>query len=237
MAAVALAFVAGTLSVLSPCVLPLLPITVAAALQQHRHGPIALAAGLVVTSTATGLFFASLGFATGLDRDVARAGAAALMAVAGVVLLVPRLQAGFARVATPLASAAGAVTTRLPAGLGGQVLLGALLGFVWTPCTGPTLAAAITLATRSESLAHAGVVMLVFSVGAVVPVLLIAYGSRRMALGPRPAMARVAAVGKPLMGALLLMVGALTFTGRDKAIETWMVDHMPAWLLELTTKL
>jgi cytochrome c biogenesis protein CcdA len=237
MGAVALAFVAGTLSVLSPCVLPLLPITVAAALQQHRHGPIALTAGLVVTSTGTGLFFASLGFTTGLDRDVARAGAAVLMALAGAVLLVPRLQTAFARVAAPLASAAGGLATRLPPGLGGQVLLGALLGFVWTPCTGPTLAAAITLATRSESLARAGAVMFVFSVGAVVPVLVLAYGSRRMALGRHAAMARVAAVGKPLVGTLLLLVGALTFTGRDKAIETWMVNHMPAWLLELTTKL
>jgi cytochrome c biogenesis protein CcdA len=123
----------------------------------------------------------------------------------------------------------------LPAGLGGQVLLGALLGFVWTPCTGPTLAAAITLATRSENIAGAGLVMLTFSVGAAVPLLAVAYGSRHAVLARGAALARVATIGKPVMGTMLLLVGALALTGADKTIEAWMVDHMPPWLLELTT--
>jgi cytochrome c-type biogenesis protein len=237
MGAAVLSFLAGTLSVLSPCVLPLLPIIVAAALQEHRHGPLVLAGGLIVTSTVTGLFFASLGFTTGVDRDAARAGAAALMAIAGLILLVPQLQTAFARLASPLATAAEGLTTRLPAGLGGQLLLGALLGFVWTPCTGPTLAAAITLATRSESLVRAGTVMLVFSIGAVVPLLILAYVSRRAARGRRATLTRLAVIGKPVMGVMLLVVGALALTGADKRIEAWMVDHMPTWLLGLTTAL
>lgn len=237
MGAVLLSFVAGTLSVLSPCVLPLLPIVVASALQQHRHGPVALAVGFALSSAATGLFFASLGFAAGVDRDVTRAVAAALMAIAGVVLLVPRLQEVFARAATPLASGAGALTARLPAGLTGQLVLGALLGAVWTPCTGPTLGAAITLASRSESLARAGAVMLVFGIGAVVPVLLIAYGSRRALAGGGESLARLAAIGKPVMGVFLLLVGVLAVSGADKIVEAWMIDHMPAWLIDLTTSL
>ena len=182
MGAVALSFVAGTLSVLSPCVLPLLPIVVASALQRHRHGPLALAAGLVLSSTTTEIFFASLGFAVGVDRDVARAASGVVMAVVDVVLLAPPLQDVFARAATPLSNAAGALTTRVPPGLGGQFIVGALLGAIWTACTGPTLAAAVTLAARSENLAHAAAVMLTFSIGAVVPVLVIAYVSRQ-ALG------------------------------------------------------
>ncbi len=237
MAAVVVSFFAGTLSVLSPCVLPLLPVVVASALQRHRHGPLALAAGLVLASAATGLFFASLGFAVDVDRDVARALAAGAMAAAGVMLVVPRLQDLFGRLATPLASAAGALTTRLPAGLGGQFLLGVLLGAVWTPCTGPTLAAAITLAARSESLAHAGSVMLMFSIGAVVPVLVLAYGSRRALTWHPVSLATVAAVGKPVMGGLLVLVGVLAFTGTDKTIEAWMVARMPDWLVDLTTRL
>jgi len=231
-----LGFLAGTLSVLSPCVLPLLPIVVGAALQQHRHGPLALAAGLIVTATATGLFFAAAGFTSAIDRDVARAGAAALMALAGLVLLVPALEAALARAAAPLAGAAARLLGRVPAGLGGQALVGGLLGFVWTPCTGPTLGAAITLATRSESLAHAGLVMLAFSVGAVVPVLAIAYGSRRIATGGTTLM-RLAAVGKPVMGGLLLVVGALAVTGTDKRIEAWLLDHLPEWLIALTVSI
>lgn len=231
-----LAFVAGTLSVLSPCVLPLLPVVVGAALQQHRHGPLALGAGLVVSATATGLFFASLGFTLAVDRDRARLVAAALMALAGAILLVPALQRGLARVVAPLADAASGLATRVPAGLGGQAILGALLGFVWTPCTGPTLGAAITLASRSESLTQAGLVMLVFSVGAVVPVLVIAYGSRRALMGGAW-LARLAAIGKPVMGTLLLLVGALAVTGADKRIEAWLLDHMPEWVIALTVSI
>ena len=237
MGVVVLSFAAGTLSVLSPCVLPLLPIVIASALQSHRHGPLALAAGLVLSSAITGVAFASLGFTLGVDRDVARAVAALLMAVAGLVLLLPRLEAAFAAAAAPLARGADGLARRLPPGLGGQLLLGLLLGAVWTPCTGPTLAAAVSLAARSESLARAGVVMLVFGVGAVVPVLALAYGSRRALVGRRAWLGFVVTAGKPVMGGLLLLVGALTMTGSDKVIETWMVDHMPDWLVELTTRL
>ena len=205
--------------------------------RSHRRGPLALAAGLIVSSSVLGMFFAALGFSTAVDRDVARAIAAVLMAAAGIVLLVVPLQDAVARLAAPLATAAGALAARLPASLGSQVLLGLLLGVVWTPCTGPTLAAAISLATRSESLLHAGAVMMVFSVGAVVPVLAVAYGSRRAALARGGSLPRLAAVGKPAMGALLLLVGALALSGGDKVAETWMVDHMPAWLLALTTAL
>jgi cytochrome c-type biogenesis protein len=237
MGAVVVSFFAGTLSVLSPCVLPLLPLIVASALQRHRHGPLALATGLVLSASATGLFFASLGFTVGLDQDLGRRITAGAMAVVGVVLLVPPLQEAFARVASPVASSAGALTTKLPSGLGGQFLLGLLLGVVWTPCTGPTLAAAITLAAQSETIGRAGAVMLVFSIGAVVPVLALAYGSRR-ALGTHSAtLATVGRIGKPVMGATLLLVGVLAFTRTDKTIEAWMVARMPDWLVDLTTRL
>jgi cytochrome c biogenesis protein CcdA len=236
MGAFVLSFGAGGLSVLAPCVLPLLPIVVASARQAHAYGPLALAAGHAISSAATGVFFAAFALSTGLDRDVTRLVAAALMAVGGVILIVPRLQEGFARVSAPLSTGARSLTGRLPAGLGGQFLLGILLGAVWTPCTGPTLAAAIGLATRSESLLYAGAVMLVFGVGAVVPVLVVAYGSRRV-LGGGPALTRVVAVAKPAMGVVLLLVGVLALTGVDKVAETWLVDHMPPWLLALTTAL
>jgi cytochrome c-type biogenesis protein len=237
MGVVVLSFAAGGLSVLSPCVLPLLPIVVASALQAHRSGPLALAAGLIVSSTLTGLFFASLGFTLGLERDTARGLAAGLMAATGAVLLVPRLQELAGRVATPLAAGAASLVPGRPSGLHGQVVLGVLLGAIWTPCTGPTLAAAIALATRSESLTGAGLVMLVFSLGAVAPVLVLAYGSRHAALRRGVTVSGLAALGKPTLGVLLLLVGGLALTGVDKVIEAWMVDHMPAWLLDLTTAL
>src|SRR5213080_1775835 len=94
--ALALAFVAGVLSILSPCVLPILPIVLGAAASKHRWGPAALAAGLAVSFVAIGLFAATVGYSIGLDAGLFRNVAAALMIAAGVVLLVPRFQEGLA---------------------------------------------------------------------------------------------------------------------------------------------
>jgi cytochrome c biogenesis protein CcdA len=198
--------------------------------------PLALAAGLVLSAAATGVSFASLGFTVGLDQDLGRRIVAVAMTAIGVVLLVPRLQDAFTRAVSPLASSAGTLTTKLPPGLGGQFLVGLLLGVVWTPCTGPTLAAAIALAAQSETVVRASAVMLVFGVGAVVPVLALAYGSRRALATQSTALATIGRIGKPVMGAMLLLVGVLAFTRADK-IEAWMVARMPDWLIDLTPRL
>jgi cytochrome c biogenesis protein CcdA len=93
MVTLGLALFAGILSTLSPCVLPLLPLVLGAAVGEHRLGPAALAAGLALSFVLIGLFVALFGFAVGLDQAVFRAVAAVLLIVIGGVLMLPRLQA------------------------------------------------------------------------------------------------------------------------------------------------
>src|SRR6516165_7175965 len=129
MAGIGLALLAGLLSTLSPCVLPLVPIVVATALGEHRLGPVALAAGLAVSFVVIGLLVATVGFAAGLDQDVFRSGAAVLMIAVGATLLWPRMQAQLAAAASPIGHWASEQTGAIsPRGLSGQFLLGALLG-------------------------------------------------------------------------------------------------------------
>src|SRR5437016_5085907 len=97
-----LALIAGLLSTLSPCVLPLLPIVVGAAIGEHRLGPLALAAGMALAFVVIGLFVATIGFAAGLDQDVFRVVAAILMIAIGAVLLLPRMQERLATAAGPI---------------------------------------------------------------------------------------------------------------------------------------
>ncbi|MFZ5736711.1 MAG: cytochrome c biogenesis protein CcdA, partial [Pseudomonadota bacterium] len=106
MTAIALAFVAGLLSILSPCVLPLVPIVLGAAVAQHRHGPLALAAGLALSFTLIGLLVAVAGFSLGLDAGVFRAAAAVIMIALGAVLLVPAAQVRLAAAGSPLSGLA-----------------------------------------------------------------------------------------------------------------------------------
>src|SRR5271156_1235486 len=102
-----LGFVAGGLSVLSPCVLPLLPLVVGSAVSAHRYGVIALAAGLALSFAATGVFIAAFGFSLGLDGGVLRLLAGVMMGLFGVVLLSGRLQTHFAAALSGLEGSAG----------------------------------------------------------------------------------------------------------------------------------
>jgi len=237
-AGAAASYAAGVLSTLSPCVLPLLPVLLLSSLQQDRRGPLALAAGLAVSFTVLGLVLASFGFAIGLDSHVIRVAVAVAMMAVGAVLLTPALQDAFARAVAPLTAHGNNILARFtPNGLGGQFMLGVLLGAVWSPCTGPTLGAAVGLAANTGTMAQAAFVMAIFSLGAATPVLVLGYGGAQAMRGRRATWGRAAAVGKPLMGAALLLVGGFIVTGADRVVEIWLTDAMPAWLVELTTRI
>jgi len=232
-----LAFLAGLLSILSPCVLPLLPIVMGAATGGHRLGPFALATGLTLSFVTIGLFVATVGFAVGLDQDVFRLIAAGLMVLIGVALALPRLQARLAATAGPFSGwmerRAGSVSM---SGWAGQFLVGLLLGAVWSPCVGPTLGAASVLAARSESLPRVALTMAAFGVGAALPLLGIGLMSREALTRWRDRLLAAGRGGKALMGFVLALFGLLILSGLDKRLETVLVDASPAWLTELTTR-
>ncbi len=237
MSSVGLALIAGLLSTLSPCVLPLIPIVVGAAIGEHRFGPVALAAGLALSFVAIGLFIATIGFAAGLDQDLFRNVAAVLMIVIGIALLLPRVQEQLATAAGPIGNwaqeRAGGLST---AGLWGQFGVGVLLGAVWSPCVGPTLGAASVLAARSENLLAVALTMVAFGLGAAIPLLVIGTMSREALLRWRDRMLSAGRGGKAIMGTLLIAVGLMILSGFDKRIEAVLVDASPAWLTELTTR-
>jgi cytochrome c biogenesis protein CcdA len=235
--ALALAFVAGLLSILSPCVLPILPVVLGAAASEQRWGPAVLAVGLAISFVAIGLFAATIGYSIGLDADVFRRAAAALMIVVGTVLLVPRFQARLALAGAPLASwgdrhFAGARGN----GLAGQLWLGLLLGAVWTPCVGPTLGAASILAAQGRNLGQVGATMLAFGLGAALPLAALGALSRDALLRWRARLAAGGAGARAAFAILLVAIGLLVLTGLDKRVETFVVDHSPQWVTDLTTR-
>lgn len=237
MASIGAGFLAGVLSTLSPCVLPLLPLVVASAVASHRAGALALAAGLAISFTAIGLFVATIGFSIGLDGGVVRTGAAVLLLAIGLVLLSGALQARFAQAAGGVSDAGNRLLARLtPRGLGGQFVVGLGMGAVWSPCVGPTLGAASMLAANGTDLPAVALVMVCFGLGAALPLLLISTLSRT-ALGRwRGRMAKAGQAGKMLLGGGALVVSLLILTGLDRRVETVLVDASPDWLTDLTTR-
>lgn len=230
-------FLAGVLSTLSPCVLPLLPIILGGAVAAHRWGMAALVAGLVLSFTGIGLFVATIGFSIGLDGDLFRDISAALLAILGLVLLSGALQRRFALATAGFGDGANGLLARIaPSGLGGQFVIGLILGAVWSPCVGPTLGAASILAAQGKDLASVAVVMAAFGLGTALPLVLVGSLSRE-ALGRwRGRMMVSGQAGKTLLGGGALVVAALILSGADRQVEAALVAASPAWLTDLTTR-
>ena len=234
----ALGYAAGALSTLSPCVLPILPMVLFGVVERHAWGPLALAVGLSTSFAGVGIAIASVGFNIGVDPSTLRLVVAAVLAGMGAVLLVPALQGRLAAIATPVASRGQVLLDRLqPSGLGGQFALGALLGVIWSPCSGPTLGAAVGLAAQGDSVVTAAATMISFGFGAATPILALAYGSRQAIFARRDWLARVSRIGKPLMGTTFVGIGAFVLTGLDKIVEAFLTRAMPDWLVTVTTQL
>jgi cytochrome c biogenesis protein CcdA len=231
-----LAFLAGLVTIFSPCVLPLLPIVLGTAVSEHKFGPPALAAGLALSFLVLGLFVATVGFSLGVDSDVFQKIAAVLLMLVGLVLVVPFLQAKLSVAATPLSNwAMQAVGHRMPKGFLGQFGVGLLLGAVWTPCVGPTMGAASVLAAQGRDLGQVGLIMLVFAIGTVLPLLVFGLLSREAIMRLRGKMLNTGKSGKIALGCVLLVAGALIFSGYDKPLETALLDLIPPWLTNLAT--
>lgn len=236
-ASLALAFVAGLVTILNPCVLPLVPIIVVTALGKSKWGPVALAGGLVLSFSTFGLLILAFGFSVGLDERVLRLAAGALLVVAGLVMLVPRAQMALSAAAAPLTGAGQRLLGRVSGdGVAGQFAVGALLGLVWAPCVGPTLGIAIAAASQGENLLSAFGIFLLFGLGVATSIVAFAYGSRK-ALGQRgKALQAVARYAKPLFGGAVLLAGLMVLTGLDRALEAAVLELLPQSLVEFTTR-
>ncbi|MEQ1716517.1 MAG: cytochrome c biogenesis CcdA family protein [Hyphomicrobium sp.] len=232
-----LAFLAGLFSTLSPCVLPLLPVILGAAVSESKYGPVALAAGLALSFVAIGLFFALAGHAIGLDQAALRKFAGILLIVLGATLALPQFSEKFATAASPVSGWAearfGAIST---SGLQGQFALGLLLGAVWSPCVGPTLGAASVLAAQGENLVQVASIMALFGVGAALPLLGLGLLSREAMLKWRNRLMGAGKSGKAGLGVLLALIGVMVLSGLDKHLEAALVAASPQWLTDLTTR-
>ena len=224
-----LAYAAGLLTLINPCVLPVIPIVLATALQASRLGPVALAAGMSLAFVTFGLFVTTIGFAIGLTEELLAQIGAVLMLGFGLVLIVPRFNAAFATATAGFSTRADAGLDGVDrTGLPGQFLGGVLLGAVWSPCIGPTLGGAISLASQGESLLRAGAIMAAFALGVSTLMLALAYGRRATALR------RISSAAKPILGAAFILVGLAILFRLNHIADAWLLNNMPGWLVDLS---
>lgn len=232
-----LGLLAGILSTLSPCVLPIVPILLGSALNAHPRAPLALAAGLAISYAIIGTALAWAGSALGLDTSIFRDVGAAMLGILGIVLISTHLQERFAAATSGIGNAGNDLIARMHLdGLGGQFAIGWVLGIVWSPCVGPTLGAAIVLASQGSNLPEVALLMGTFGLGAALPVVVLAYLSRSTMLKMRGRLMTAGKTGKVILGTLMILIALLILSGGDKVFEAWLVKSSPAWLTSLTTR-
>lgn len=228
---------AGLLSTLSPCVLPILPILLGSATAAHPRAPLALAGGLALSYAIIGTLIASLGASIGLDATIFRNVGAVILGVLGLVLMSTSLQQRFATATSGIGDAGNNLISSLNLnGLGGQFVIGLALGVVWSPCVGPTLGAAIVLASQGSHLPQVALLMGIFGVGAALPVIILAYLSRTVMMKVRGSLMQAGKTGKLILGFIMLAIAAMILSGADKPLESWLVQISPEWLTALTTR-
>src|ERR687884_651397 len=200
-------FLAGVVTAISPCVLPVLPILLAGGASGGRRRPYAIIAGLVLSFTAFTLSAAWILDRLGLPDDFLRNAALVLLFVVAATLLVPRLGELLERPFLPL-------TRRRPAGAGGGFLLGLSLGLVFVPCAGPIFSY-VAVRAGSEHLNSKAVLLIVaYSLGAAVPMLLVALGGREISSKLRGRLVR------PVLGVVMALAGVAIVFDLDTKAQT-----------------
>ena len=234
----AIAFAAGVLSTLSPCVLPLLPIIIGSSVNDHKAGPFAVAGGMALSFAIIGTMLASIGVSIGLNQNSFRVVAAIIMLLIGAVLVSKTLQERFAVASSGIGSAGSSLLSRVTiGGIWGQFVIGLLLGLVWSPCVGPTLGAAVTLASQGTQLGQVAFLMAVFGLGAGLPIAILGLLSRQAMLKAKAKLQGIGGIGKTILGIFLIIVAVGILSGQDKVAEEFLTNHSPVWLINLTTSL
>jgi len=228
------AFLAGVVTVLSPCILPVLPVILSGA-GGGKARPWGIITGFTLSFTVFTLTLSTLVKAFGLDPDLLRWVAAGLILVFGLVLVVPVLKDAFLTWTTALVNrgASGVKPGKPAGGYWSGVVLGLGLGLVWTPCVGPIMASVISLAL-SQSVDSASVfITLAYALGTSVPLLVIMQGGRTL-LTRLPWLTRHSSTIQRGFGVLMLATALALFTGADRAFSTWLLTTFPSYGSGLT---
>jgi cytochrome c biogenesis protein CcdA len=230
-----LGFGAGFLSLLAPCVLPLLPIVISGATNQSRLGSVFLALGLSLSFGVLGVLTAL--FSNIFDVDSIQKLGAILLMLMGAYYLVPMFSEKMEPMFNFFSTKGSQWQLKLRQdSISSQFFVGSILAMVWAPCSGPTLGMAFGLATQAQNAHHAAIIFLLFGMGAGLGLLLLGFGvqsSKKLKF----LLIKNSSLVQKTMGLISLILGFLILTGSIVWLEEFLLNISPDILIEWSTKL
>jgi len=218
-----LALLAGVVTVAAPCTLPMLPVLLGASVgQTGKARPAMIALGFAMSFSMVALLLSAITRAFDFDPNVLRSGAAALLAGFGMLMIWP---APFEWLTVRIGNFGAGATPPRQGAIGGFVL-GTTLGLIWTPCAGPVLGSILTVIATSKDTAWASLLLVVYALGAALPMLAIAHGGQVVTTRIR-GVARIASRLQQGFGVLVIAFALLSYLQYDTLIVAWLTSFYP----------
>ena len=230
----AFAFFSGVITILSPCILPVLPIVLSGGVGGGKARPFGVLAGFVASFTAFTLALSAIVQALGIPVDALRIVAVVLIILFGVVMLVPWLRDRFEMLTSRIGRRTGpAAGTQKRNGFWSGEVVGLSLGLIWTPCVGPIMASVISLAITQHVDGGSVSITLAYTLGTSIPMLGVMLGGRAL-LNKVPALTRNAGSIQKVFGALMIVIGVAIGMGWDRQFQTFILRALPGYGTGLT---
>ena len=231
---IAFAFLAGIVTILSPCILPILPIILSSSIggkETGRARPLGVVVGFIASFTFFTLFLSTLVKASGISPDVLRTVSVFVIAGFGISLLIPRFQLFVEK----LFSQATRFLPRgnLQTGFGPGLLIGLSLGLLWTPCVGPILASVISLAITGTVTLDAFMITFAYSLGTAVPLFLVMAGGQNMLRKIPWLLSNTGRIQK-VFGVVMIVTAIGIFFNVDRTFQTYILNTFPQYGIGLT---
>ena len=224
------AFLAGIVTILSPCILPVLPIVLSGSVGEGKRRPLGIVTGFILSFTFFTLFLTALVTRLGVSADALRGVSVVVILLFGASLLLPQLQVLLEKLLSKLSQLA---PTEQKDGFSGGLLLGLSLGLLWTPCVGPILASVITVALTGSVSGSAFLITLAYALGTGLPMLAITYGGRQL-LNRVPWLTKNLNKVQQGFGLLMIATAVAIYLNLDRQFQTWILNTFPNYGAGLT---
>lgn len=220
------AFIGGIITVLSPCILPLLPIILSSTAGGGRKRPLGIVAGFILSFTFFTLFLSTIVQATGISANALRNTSVFILIIFGLTLIIPKVQAQIEKLFVYFTRFTP--NSQNKTGFSGGILIGASLGLLWTPCVGPILASVISLAISGEVTGSAFLITLAYSAGTAIPMFGIIVGGRT-ALTRVPWLVRNSGNIQKAFGILMIITAIGIYQNVDRKFQSYILEKFPQY--------